>query len=471
LQNRLIVYENDRLFAKGINKELKSPEREICYVESFNDFMLKLDVFFPDVIIFNINSNDIDYKYSEVLTKLQNENISNAKVICFYSDVKSATISEVFQKGVFQIIEKNSVFCLRQLKIFVENAIHIKKQEEENLNLQIENINLKKNLIHSYPFIGESKSVIETKKRILKLAEADEDMFVLGETGTGKEVAAYFYYLNSSRFAKTFQTVNCSALTETLIESELFGHVKGSFTSADRNKVGFFERCNNGLLFLDEVTNLSLPAQSKILRAIENKEVQVVGGDLKKVDTKLIFASNANMEKLSQQDVFRKDLFYRIEGNIIELKPLRERGDDILLLMSFFISSFSQNLLTTAEYDLMELKDLLLSYSWPGNIRELKNFCKFLLLSVPKVDNRAIKKQLETKISQDKEIYDNKINKYLHEESLKKSLSLYEKDFLMYHLLKNKWQISHTAKSIGIERTTLYKKMKSYNMTNKTQKS
>jgi DNA-binding NtrC family response regulator len=240
---------------------------------------------------------------------------------------------------------------------------------------------------------------------------------------------------------------------------------KGSgFNLKHRNKIGFFERCDDGILFLDEITNLSIAAQSKILRAIENKEIQVVGGESKKVDARLLFASNATLEKLSQPEVFRKDLFYRIEGNIVELLPLRQRGDDIILLMSYFFSSYAQQFQNADYCDLSEIKDDMLSYSWPGNIRELKNFCKFILINEREINNEVILKHLEVKILKNNGIAESSLHKYLRMDKLKDGIASFEKDFLHFHLNRHNWRISHTARQIGIERTTLYKKMKTYNL-------
>jgi DNA-binding NtrC family response regulator len=325
---------------------------------------------------------------------------------------------------------------------------------------------MKKQFTRSFPFIGESDAIKQVREKIHKLAEVDEDLFLIGETGTGKEVAANYYYISSQRFGKPFHTLNCSALTESLIESELFGHVKGSFTSADRNKTGFFEECSNGLLFLDEVTNLSLIAQSKILRAIENKEIQVVGGSMKKVSTRLIFASNANRDVLNDPEQFRRDLYYRIEGNIVELPALRDRGEDILLLMSFFLTNFSHQYNINDQLDLTTLKSGLLSYSWPGNIRELRNFCKFMMINEKNITNATILKHLEHKLNgKDKVCYDDN-TRYMEIPTLKESIAQYERDYLIHHLEQNSWQVSKTARSIGIERTTLYKKIKQLKISN-----
>jgi DNA-binding NtrC family response regulator len=257
-----------------------------------------------------------------------------------------------------------------------------------------------------------------------------------------------------------FHTVNCSALTETIIESELFGHVKGSFTDASKNKTGFFEECSNGLLFLDEVTNLSLKAQAKILRAIENKEIQVVGGNMKKVNTRLVFATNAEPSSLSDPNILRKDLFFRIEGNIVELPPLREREKDILLIMSYFLTSYSSQYDFNDKLDLEALYDDLMDYTWPGNIRELMNFCKFIMINEKEITNNVILKHLRQKVNHTAYTTENAVDKYLSISNIRDSTAAFERDYILHYLKEYDWRVSATAKAIGIERTTLYKKMK-----------
>jgi len=461
---KVIILEDDILFAKSISTILSKHNLEVKVTNNSRDFLEVVEAFCPDIILLDIFLKGSKLDGIDVLRLLTDEMHTIAKVIVLSGEAKATHIEKIRQLGAYHFIEKGPKFNLNQLILHIDNALNLKRQEEANFNLQLDNINLKKHLVHSYPFIGESETIRKVREQIIRLAHAEEDMFVIGETGTGKEVAVNYYYLNSSRFAKAFHTVNCSALTETLIESELFGHMKGSFTNADKTKMGFFEQCDNGILFLDEVTNLSIAAQSKILRAIENKEIQVVGGDTKKVDTRLLFASNASIEKLSKPDVFRKDLFYRIEGNIIELVPLRERGDDIILLMSYFFTSFAQQYKNTDYYDLNEIKDHLFSYSWPGNIRELKNFCKFILINEKEINNQVIKKHLEMKMLKSNNPAETSLHKYIQMDKLKDGLACFEKDYLHYHLNRYNWQISHTARQIGIERTTLYKKMKSHKL-------
>ena len=464
-KGKVLILEDDVVLADQVALVLKRFNFEVLITANSDIFFEELRVFNPDVILLDVYLVGSKLNGIEVLKHLKQNLDLNYKVIVISGEVTSAQVQEIRAMGAYHFIEKGSSFSTNQLLLHIDNAITLKRQEEEHIGLQSEYINLKKQFTRSFPFIGDSTAIKKVREQIHKLAEVGEDLFLLGETGTGKEVAANYYYISSNRFGKPFHTLNCSALTETLIESELFGHMKGSFTNADRNKTGFFEECTNGLLFLDEVTNLSLVSQSKILRAIENKEIQVVGGPMKKVDTRLIFASNANMQLLSNPEKFRRDLFYRIEGNIVQLPPLRERGEDILLLMSFFLTSFTNKYDINDKLDLTSLSDHLLSYSWPGNIRELRNFCKFVMINETNITNELIIKHLNMKINCKDAHRDMENVRYLNINNLKESMAEYERDFLIHHLAHNAWQVSKTAREIGIERTTLYKKIKQLGIT------
>lgn len=459
-KGKVLILEDDVVLADQVALILNRYSYEVMITANSDAFFEELRVFNPDVILLDVYLVGSKLNGIQVLKHLKDKMDLNYKVIVISGEVSSNQVQEIRELGAYHFIEKGSSFSTNQLLLHIDNAITLKRQEEEHIGLQIEYINMKKQFTRSFPFIGESVPIKKVREKIHKLAEVDEDLFLIGETGTGKEVAANYYYISSKRFGKPFHTLNCSALTETLIESELFGHMKGSFTSADRNKTGFFEECTNGILFLDEVTNLSLISQSKILRAIENKEIQVVGGPMKKVNTRLIFASNARLDLLSDSETFRRDLFYRIEGNIVELPPLRERGEDILLLMSFFLTNFSYQYNINDQLDLTTLKSSLLSYSWPGNIRELRNFCKFMMINEKSITNATILKHLEHKMSGKNKDNDVDNSRYLEIPTLKESVSQYERDYLVHHLERNAWQVSKTARNIGIERTTLYKKIK-----------
>ena len=463
-KGKVLILEDDVVLADQIALVLKRFNYEVLITPNSDIFFEELRVFNPDVILLDVFLVGSKLNGIEVLKHLKTNMDLNYKVIVISGEVTATQVQEIRAMGAYHFIEKGSSFSTNQLLLHIDNAITLKRQEEEHIGLQIEYINLKKQFTRSFPFIGESNAIKKVREQIHKLADAGEDLFLMGETGTGKEVAANYYYISSNRFGKPFHTLNCSALTETLIESELFGHTKGSVSNAERSKTGFFEECSNGVLFLDEVTNLSLVSQSKILRAIENKEIQVVGGPMKKVDTRLIFASNANKQVLANPERFRRDLFYRIEGNIVELPPLRERGEDILLLMSFFLTSFTGKYNINDKLDLSTLSAHLLSYNWPGNIRELRNFCKFVMINEQTITNEVIIQHLNMKMNGKDVNRDVENSRYVKMNNLKASMTEYERDFLIYHLNENHWQVSKTARVIGIERTTLYKKIKQLNI-------
>ncbi|HPN40264.1 MAG: sigma-54-dependent Fis family transcriptional regulator [Candidatus Cloacimonetes bacterium] len=460
MKGKVIILEDDVVLAEQISKVLKRFDYSVMHATNSDTFFEELRSFAPDVILLDVFLVGSRLNGIQVLKYLKENLDLNYKIIVISGEVTSSQITQIRDLGAYHFIEKGSNFSANQLLLHIDNAITLKRQEEEHIGLQIEYISLKKQYTRRFPFIGESEAIRKVREQLSKLADVDEDVFLIGETGTGKEVAANYFYINSQRFGKAFHTVNCSALTESLIESELFGHVKGAFTSADRNNTGFFEECSEGVLFLDEVTNLSLPAQAKILRAIENKEIQVVGGPLKKVNTRLIFASNASIDVLADPQRFRPDLFYRIEGSVVEIPPLRKRGDDILLLISYFFTNYASRFNISDKLDLNELRGILLSYDWPGNVRELQNFCKSITIKEPEITNKVILQQLRNKISQQRNGGNTGMEKFLTIPSIRESTAAFEREYLIHYLDENAWQVSKTAAAIGIERTTLYKKMK-----------
>lgn len=459
MKGKVMILEDDPILAQQISKVLKQHDYSVLHSTNSDTFFGELRGFMPDVILLDVFLVGSRLNGLQVLRYLKENLDFNYKIIIISGEIKNEQLNEIRGLGAYHFIEKGAYFSTNQLLLHIDNAVTLKRQEEENLDLQIEYLNLKKQFTRSFPFIGESPAINKIRTQLARLSEADEDILILGETGTGKEVAANYYYLNSKRFGKPFHTVNCSSLTENLIESELFGLARGT-TAGEKGNIGLFERCSEGLLFLDEVTNLTLQAQAKILRSIENKEIQVVGGALKTVNTRLIFASNAEMRTLASSPKFRPDLFYRIEGNIVELPPLRERNNDILLLMSHFFTNYANRYSFSDQLDLRELKSDLLEYHWPGNVRELKIFCKHIILNEKEITNRNVLKHLRTKMQNRPEYSAKGMDRYLSIRNIKDSTAAFERDYILYYLQENNWHVSKTAKEMGIERTTLYKKMK-----------
>jgi Nif-specific regulatory protein len=251
--------------------------------------------------------------------------------------------------------------------VALENALHVAWLEGENQRLQSETL-------LSHNIVGESQRIRSVLNFIAKVAPTDSTVLIRGESGTGKELAARAIHFNSPRAAKPFVAINCAALTETLLESELFGHEKGSFTGATSQKKGKFEVADGGTIFLDEMGEMSLVLQAKLLRVLQEQEFERVGGTrVIKVDVRLIAATNRDLEAMIKQGTFRQDLYYRLNVVSLVMPPLRERREDIPLLANYFATKYSQKCKRQIRGVSAEARACLKSYDWPGNVRELEN--------------------------------------------------------------------------------------------------
>ncbi len=460
MKGKVIILEDDLVLASQIAKVLKANDYSVLHSTNSDAFFEELRSFMPDVILLDVFLVGSRLNGIQVLKYLKENLDFNYKVIVISGEVTTEQVREIRSIGAYHFIEKGANFSLNQLLLHIDNAVTLKRQEEQNMGLQIEYLNLKKQFTRTFPFIGDSEGIARVRSQLMKFAEVDEDILILGENGTGKEVAANYYYMNSKRFGMPFHTILCSSLNESLIERELFGRERGTAGEQDRGTVGLFERCSEGILFLDEVTNLTTQSQSKILRAVENKEIQVVGGAMKQVNTRLVYTSNAELKTLADSARIRRDFYYRIEGNVIHIPPLRERDDDILLLMSYFITSYANSYHLSEQLDLKALKGELLEYKWPGNVRELKNFCRFVSINEREISNKTILRHLHNKLLQSPEDGATGMERYFQIRSIKDSTSAFERDYILHFLKDNDWMVSKTAQVIGLERTTLYKKIK-----------
>jgi len=277
------------------------------------------------------------------------------------------TAIEAVKAGAFDYISKP--FKIEEVVLQVQRAL-------ENRNLVRENHKLKRQLEHRIPpasLVGRSPAMLEVYKKIAMVADSRSTVLICGESGTGKELVARAIHSNGPRADQRFLAVNCGALTESLLETELFGHARGSFTGAVENKCGIFEAANGGTVFLDEVTEMSPALQVKLLRAIEEQQVRRIGSNQDiKIDVRLIAAGNRNLAELVEQGRFREDLYYRLRVIEIELLPLRERREDIPLLIEHFLKKFAQE--RGSVFSLApEALPILTAYEWPGNVRELEN--------------------------------------------------------------------------------------------------
>ncbi|MFC2152642.1 sigma-54-dependent transcriptional regulator, partial [Bacteroidota bacterium] len=398
-----------------------------------------------------------------VFEKLKESSFFHAKVIVITGNATRVQSVKAIQLGAYAFIDKQINFDKNSFVLNVKQAINLKKQEDYNRTLELENKQLRESSMPLIPFIGDSSSIKKVKGFIEKYGPTDINVLIEGETGTGKEIVANHLFWKSKRTEKPFITINSSAIPENLIESELFGYKKGAFTEASKDKIGYIEKANKGTVFLDEISNLNYTAQAKILRTLEYNEIQILGGDIKKVDTRFIIGTNKNLFELIEQEKFRDDLYYRMEGNKIILPPLRERGQDIVLLMNFFFDKYKTKYKITINAEIENIQNKLLEYRWPGNIRELKNFCENLVITNNHLTEDIIISEINNKLTGKQSKKADKNLQFLFDiNEFSDSVQSYEEQYIKFHLEKNKWKIKETAEAIGIEKSTLYKKLKKY---------
>jgi two-component system nitrogen regulation response regulator NtrX len=291
-------------------------------------------------------------------------------------------------------------------------------------------------------------------------AQSNSRVLILGESGTGKEVVARLLHDKSHRAGGPFVEVNCAAIPQELIESELFGHEKGAFTGATEKKSGKFELADKGTLFLDEIGDMTLQTQAKVLRVIETQAFQKVGGSKNiKVDVRIIAATNKNLIEEVKNGNFREDLYFRLNVIPIIVPPLKERRDDIPMLIKHFIEMFASENGIRQKGITSDVVKAFQDYEWPGNIRELKNAVERLMIMVPS-DTITIKDVDALGLFGQQQIL--KEYDYFSHKTLKDARDAFEKDFIIRKLQENNWNVSKTAEAIDVERSNLHKKIKAY---------
>jgi Nif-specific regulatory protein len=340
-----------------------------------------------------------------------------------------------------------------QAAIAIQNSRSLQKVQEEITLLQDE-IQTDRGY---HTFLGESKAIKEKLDIALRAAKTDSSVLLLGESGVGKELFAEQIHLHSLRSNNPLIRVNCAALPESLLESELFGHVKGAFTGASSDRRGRFELADGGTIFLDEIGDLPLNLQVKLLRVIQQRMFERVGGtEPIKVDVRIIAATNRDIEKEVESGRFRADLYYRLNVLPIYIPPLRERREDIPVLAEFFLKRFNREIKKQINGFAPEAMEVLLSYSWPGNVRELENA----------VERAVVINQTDT-ITPDVFVLD-KISERAEDEysgrSLKEAVNIFKKHYIRQILEMNRWNQTKTSKLLGIQRTYLSRLIKELNI-------
>lgn len=377
-------------------------------------------------------------------------------VMTAFASVETAIAA--LKKGAFDYVTKP--FKIDEVKLAVRKI-------EESKQIKAENRILKKRLAGGFDSFltddSQTKKIIELAK---KVANSDTTILILGESGTGKEVLSNAIHTASNRKDAPFISVNCGALPETLLESELFGHVKGSFTGAIRNKEGLFKAADSGTILLDEIGETSSTIQVKLLRMLEEKTITPVGDTRSvSVNVRIIAATNANLERMVKNGSFRPDLFYRLNVFPITIPPLRNRPDDITLLAKYFVMRHCAKMNLPEKEIADSTMKLLYTYKWPGNVRQLENMLeRAVLLAKGKA---ILPFDLPELAEKNPQFQDTIISPQSSEQSAldsEPSLELIERAYIYYVLTQHKWQKSKAAKVLGIDTSTLYRKIERYGL-------
>jgi len=404
----------------------------------------------PDIVLLDIWMPDIDG--IETLRRIR-QLYPSLQVIMISGHGTIETAVRATKLGAYDFIEKP--LSLEKVLLSVNNALNYNRLEAE-LDL------FRERERQRYQISGHSKATTELKDQIKIVAPTDAWVLIVGENGTGKEIVAHTMHRLSKRNTKPFIEVNCAAIPEDLIESELFGHEKGAFTGATTMKRGKFDQANEGTLFLDEIGDMSLRAQSKVLRILQEQRFERVGGNRTiRVDTRVIAATNKNLEEEIAKGTFRDDLYFRLNVIPIRVPPLRERVDDIPELVDEFLDEFSLDTKKECKFLTSDALELLKKYSWPGNVRELRNLIERTAILCPgtAISAKDIPSPFNTS-----GIGESKQEPFFSFGTLKEAREVFEKSFIVSKLRQFEGNITKTAEAIGVERSNLHKKIKAYGL-------
>lgn len=451
-KGRILIVDDDNYVMLSIRILLEQHYEDVRGINNPLQIETALSENHYDVIVLDMNFQAGETGGQDGLRylKLIKELSPNTSVVFItaYGEINLAV--EAIKEGAFDFLVKP--WQNEKLLTTISAAFQLNKSAKK-----IEQLTSRQTVLNSImdaPFsdiIGESDAIKSVLSQIEKVAQTDANVLITGENGTGKELVARAIHRSSNRHAEVFLNVDMGAITETLFESELFGHKKGAFTDAKTDRIGKFEAANGGSLFLDEIGNLSLPLQAKLLRVIQDRQVVPVGAnEPMAIDARLICATNANLGKMVKEEVFRQDLLFRINTIEIQLPPLRDRVDDIPLLANHFLNvyktKYGKKGLFVPDYVLKKLT----KYDWPGNIRELQH-------AIERAVIMSDGKQLQVgdfNLSDTNEIADHQFESF--------NLDDLEKWAIEMAIKKHQGNVSHAAEELGLSRGALYRRMEKH---------
>jgi two-component system response regulator PilR (NtrC family) len=445
---KILIVDDEKSMCQYMSIMLKKEGYDVTTVKDGKKAVEEVKRSNYDVVITDIKMKGMDG--IDVLSEVKNIS-SSTPVIMMTAYASQKTAIEALNRGAFYYLIKRAKN--EEIKMVVRSALQMRRVRSENDFLKKE----MKKKDKFKKIIGKSDQIENVFKRIDKVAGTDSTILICGESGTGKELIAREIHYRSGRSRNPFVSINCGALPENLLESELFGHIKGSFTGAIRDKDGLFKVASGGTFLLDEVGETSPAIQVKLLRVLQEREIIPVGGTKPiQVDVRLIAATNSDLEKAVSEGAFRADLYYRLNVIPINIPPLRRRRDDIPLLVNHFlkISSEKSGTEKTISKDAMKL---LTDYDWPGNVRELENIIERAVILQD--GNRIRREDLPDKIKH----HSRKRTKVVMEDA-QMTLEELEKEYLVSVLDETNWQKKKASEILGINASTLYRKIQRYDL-------
>jgi DNA-binding NtrC family response regulator len=454
---RILVVDDEKSMCQFLSIMLRKEGYQITAVSSGKKAVDAIKNQRYDVVLSDIRMSGMDG--IEVLKEIKKLD-STIPVVIMTAYASQKTAIEAVNQGAFHYLIKHAKND--EIKMVVRNALDMKRVRQENqfLKKQLKRTGDLKTII------GKSEEMQSIFKLVDKVADTDSTILIYGESGTGKELIARAIHYRSGRTGGPFVSINCGALPESLLESELFGHVKGSFTGAIRDKEGLFKVAQGGTFFLDEVGETSPTIQVKLLRVLQEREVIPVGGTNPiKVDVRLVAATNADLEKYIKQDRFRPDLYYRLNVIPVQLPPLRRRRDDIPLLVNHFLKKFNDSLNPEKQKGICkEAMDVLMGYDWPGNVRELENVLEraVILEDDKNISPASLPDKINRRETGSQRLITDKAQVTLEE---------LEREYLIKVLNDTNWQKKKASSILGINASTLYRKIQRYGLEKEREKA
>ena len=448
---KILIIDDEKNICSAIKGILEDEGYDCDYSLNYAEGYRKLQENKFDVLFLDIWLPDIDG--IEGLKEIK-RHFPEIEVIMISGHGTIETAVDTIRYGAYDFLEK---------PLSLERIVMIIKHLDDKASLMQDLRSSKYKNIKKYDLIGISQQITRLKERIEKIASMNSWVLITGENGTGKEHVARLIHMLGKRSDKPFVEINCSAVPTELIESELFGSEKGAYTGAVKRKIGKFELADGGVLFLDEIGDMGLMMQAKLLRVLETGEFSRLGGnDIIKSDFRLISATNKDLQLEIDSNRFRSDLFYRINVIPIEVPPLRKRKDDIPLLVNHFIQeTVSINGLQDKQVT-EELMNIFINYEWPGNVRQLKNIVeRMVVLSEDNILD--VKDAPNILLSGVNEIEQHMVDTN-YSPSLKEARDEFEKTFILKALQSTNWNVTQTARMLDMERTYLYRKIKAYDL-------